>query len=121
MKINMKEGVLQIKSRAFAQRIIKMFKFLQSEKKELILSKQLLRSGTSIGANICESAFAQSPADFISKLHIALKEAAETKYWIDLLADGEYITYDAKKSMQTDCVELIRMLTASINTVKRQI
>jgi len=116
--IAMKNSVLKIKSKDFAFRIIGMYKYLQSEKRELILSKQLLRSGTSIGANICEASYAQSTADFISKLHISLKEAAESEYWIELLAYGKYISEDMKSSMLKDCLELIRILTASINTAK---
>lgn len=113
-----KDSALKIKSQAFAIRIVRLCRYLNSEKKETILSKQLLRSGTSIGANISESTYAQSMADFISKLHIALKEAAETEYWINILAETEYITSKEKDSILTDCIELIRLLTSSIKTCK---
>ncbi len=82
------------------------------------MAKQVLRAGTSIGANISESVYAQSNADFISKLHIALKEASETEFWIDLLANTDYLKETEKTSLQSDCTELIRMLIASINTSK---
>ncbi len=87
-------------------------------KHEYILSKQLLRSGTSIGANIAESEYAQSKADFISKLSIALKEAAETKYWLELLQDSGYLSVYETESIITDCVSIIKMLTSILKTLK---
>lgn len=84
----MKESALKIKSKAFALRIIKMYNYLCEEKKEYVMSKQILRSGTSIGANVAEAFFAQSDADFIAKLYISRKEAGETIYWIDLLKES---------------------------------
>ena len=87
----MKENIIQEKSKAFAVRIVKFYKYLCDEKKEYVLSKQILRSGTSIGANVRESKNAQSKADFISKMSIALKEADETAYWIELLTESEII------------------------------
>ena len=87
----MKENIIQEKSKVFAVRIVKFYKYLCDEKKEYVLSKQILRSGTSIGANVRESKNAQSKADFISKMSIALKEADETAYWIELLTESEII------------------------------
>ena len=97
-------------------RIIKLCRFLREEKKEYILSKQLLRSGTSIGANIAEAQQAQSKADFTAKLSIALKEAEETNYWLRLLHATEYLSEAAFSSIITDCKELERLLTAIIKT-----
>lgn len=114
------DGILIVKSKAFAIRIVKLYKYLLNSKSEYVLSKQLLRSGTSIGANISESTYAQSPADFITKLHIALKEASESEYWIELLADTEYLTEEMKKSLLNDCHELIRLLISSIKTTKKR-
>ena len=111
------DNVILDKSKKFAIRIIKAYKFLM-EKNEYVLSKQLLRSGTSIGANIKESVYAQSTADFISKLSIALKEAGETEYWIELLVESEYLTEEAGNSLKNDCVELIKILTSIINSTK---
>ena len=102
----------------FAIRIVNLNKYLRNVKKENILSKQILRSGTSIGANISESRFAQSKADFTTKLHIALKEASETEFWIELLASTDYISESEKDSLTNDCQELIKILVASLNTSK---
>ncbi|MFZ1699550.1 MAG: four helix bundle protein [Pyrinomonadaceae bacterium] len=113
-----KENPLRSKSYSFALRIVKAYKYLASEKKEFVLSKQLLRSGTSIGANVAEANQAQSRADFISKLSIALKEAVETEYWLCLLRDAEYITADQAESLLAECLELVRMLTSAIKTAK---
>ena len=106
------------KSKAFAIRIIRLYKYLTSEKKENILSRQILRSGTSIGANIREALSAQSTADFIAKIQIALKETSETEYWLELLEETEYIPEDAGKSMHEDCKELLKMITAILKTTK---
>ena len=113
----MKENVLIDKSIAFASRIIKLHQYLV-KKKETIISKQIVRSGTSIGANINEANYGQSKADFVSKMHIALKETAETEYWLKLLKMSEYITEDMGNSLLGDCLEIKRMLIASINTAK---
>lgn len=112
------DSVLNIKSYAFAIRIIRLSQFLQKEKAEYILSKQILRSGTAIGALIRESEFEQSRADFISKLSIALKEANESDYWICLLHDTSYIDEKLYKSLSSDCNELIALLVSSIKTSK---
>ena len=114
----MKENILIDKSIAFASRIIKLHQYLIKTKKETIISKQIVRSGTSIGANINEANNGQSKADFISKMHIALKETAETEYWIKLLTMSEYITEDMGSSLLSDCLEIKRVLIASINTAK---
>lgn len=111
-------NVLKDKSYFFAIRIVKFTKFLQEEKKEYILSKQVIRSGTAIGAMIAESEFAQSKLDFISKLHIALKEANETKYWINLLKDTDYIDEKMYSSLNIDVKEIISILVKSIKTAK---
>ncbi len=100
---------------------VKLYKHLTTEKKEFVLSKQLLRSGTSIGANIRESRNAQSPADFINKMSIALKEADETQYWFELLYNTEYISEEEFTSINTDVNELISMLISVIKTSKSKI
>ena len=116
----MKENSLIDKSLAFASRIIKLYQYLTTAKQELVISKQIVRSGTSIGANINEANYGQSKADFISKMHIALKETSETEYWLRLLTLSEYLTNDMGDSLLTDCLELKRMLVASINTAKKE-
>ena len=113
-------GVLHKKSYDFAIRIVKMVKFLRESKSEFVLSKQILRSGTAVGALIRESEFAQSGADFTSKLCVALKESNETDYWLNILKDTAYIDEAAFTSMETDCHELIALLVASIKTSKGQ-
>ena len=106
------------KSKAFAVRIVRLYKYLR-KRKESVIAKQMLRSGTSIGANIAESRYAQSKTDFASKLQIALKEAAETEYWLDLLRDSELVEPSpAFDSLFADCTELIKLLTASVKTTK---
>jgi len=115
----MKENLLIDKSIAFASRIIKLHQYLIKTKKETIISKQIVRSGTSIGANINEANYGQSKADFVSKMHIALKETAETEYWLKLLTMSEYITEDMGQSLLNDCLEIKRILIASINAAKK--
>ena len=112
---------LSQKSEAFSGRIIKMVRFLNKEKEQCLSSmyNQVLRSGTSISANIAESQFAQSPADFITKLHIALKEANETRKWLNMLSTADCITQLQYESMNADLSEVIAMLVSSINTSKR--
>ena len=114
----MKGNLLIDKSIAFASRIIKLHQYLIKTKKETIISRQIVRSGTSIGANINEANYGQSKADFISKMHIALKETAETEYWIKLLNMSEYIDDKTSESLLNDCLEIKRILIASINTAK---
>lgn len=105
------------KSKKFAVRIIKLYKYLSDEKKEYIISKQLLRCGTSIGANLAESECAMSENDFLSKIYIALKECNETLYWLDLLAETDYINEKQFKSIQEDCNEIKKILMATTKTV----
>lgn len=105
-------NIVLIKSKSFALRIVKLYQYLCTEKKEFILSKQLLRSGTSIGANIHESVYAQSTSDFYSKLYIALKESSETAYWLELLHESGYIDDTAFRSIYPQCEELIKLLTS---------
>ncbi len=114
-----KQNVVVDKSKAFAIRIIRMYQWLSAEKREFVLSKQCLRSGTSIGANLCEGVNGQSTADFIAKLHIALKEANETSYWLELMKETDYITPEMYDSINTDCVELIKLITSIIKTAKQ--
>lgn len=113
-------GVLHKKSYDFALRIINAYKYL-IDQKEYVISKQLLRSGTSIGANCRESRNAQSTPDFVSKLNIALKEADETAYWLELLHDGKFINEDVFISIHTDCIELVKLLTKIIKTTKEKL
>lgn len=114
----MKENILSEKSYKVALRMIKLYKFMAAEHKEFVLSKQVLCSGTSIGANIEESTHAQSKPDFIHKLSIAQKEASETNYWLRLLRDSKYINDKLAGSMIGDCEEVQKLLTASIKTAK---
>ncbi len=114
----MKDNILLDKSFIFAVRIVKLYKYLCSQKKEYVLSKQLLRSGTSIGANINEAQDAQSKNDFISKLSISLKEARETKYWIELLRETDYLTDKEANNILEDLIEVIKLLVSIIKTTK---
>ena len=114
----MKESILLSKGKSFALRIIKMYNYLCNEKREFVISKQVLRSGTSIGANIAEAYYAQSNADFIAKLHISRKEAGETIYWLDLLKEASYLSSEEATSLSNDCTELLKLLTSSIKTMK---
>lgn len=112
------ENIIQNKSYQFALRIIKLYKFLIEEKKEFVLSKQILRSGTSIGANIEEAIGGQSKADFIAKFQIALKESRETHYWIRLLIDSNYLDKKSGQSILDDCEELLKLLSSILKTSK---
>ena len=107
------------KSKAFAIRIINLYKHLNEEKREYILSKQLLRSGTSIGANCREAARGQSKADFVAKMNIALKEADETAYWLELLYATDFVTQVQFQSIYNDAEELIKLLVSIIKTAKQ--
>jgi four helix bundle protein len=115
-----KESILREKSYKFAVRIVRLSQYLQQQKKEIILNKQILRSGTAIGALIREAEYAQSNADFISKLSISLKEANETDYWLSLLKDTEYLDLKLYDSLYQDCDELISMLVSSVKTTKKR-
>ena len=114
----MRDNLVQQKSYAFALRIIKLYSYLTENKKEYVLSKQVLRSGTSIGANVEEAIGAQSKTDFISKLSIAYKEARETSYWIRLLKDSNYLIDKEFDSIMADIEELLRIITKIQKTSK---
>jgi len=114
----MRSNILLSKSYNFALRIVKLFQYLSNEKKEFVLSKQILRSGTSIGANIEEAHQAESKADFIHKLAIANKEAFETHYWLRLLRDSDLLEAKIANSLLTDCDELQKFLVSSIKSAK---
>jgi len=115
------ESPLCVKSKAFALRVIRLYRHLVEKKNEFVLSKQVLRSGTSIGANVREGVQAQSRADFVSKLSIALKEGAETEYWIELLNESGFVTDRQGTSLQDDLSALQKMLTSSIKTAKSKL
>ena len=117
----MKNNIIKEKSFNFALRSIKLYKYLVEEKKEYILSKQLLRSGTSVGALIRESEQAESKADFIHKLAISLKEANESEYWIELLFHSEFIDEKSYNSILSDLKELLKLLTSIIKTTKNNL
>ena len=112
------DNTIRAKSKAFAIRIVRMARYLQEKKHEHVLSKQVLRSGTSIGANVRESKNAQSTADFIHKLEIALKESDETEYWLEILHETDYIDIEMFSSIVDDNKELTAMLTSIIKTTK---
>ena len=117
-ELKMKENVIKAKSFAFALRVVKLGQYLTGQKKEFVLSKQVLRSGTAIGALVREAEQAESKADFVHKMAIALKEANETEYWIALLHQSGYIDDTAFESIQPDIVELLKLLTAIIKTTR---
>ena len=114
-----RDSILLDKSLKFAARIVKLHKYLIKEKHESIISKQIIRSATSIGANANEAIYGQSKADFLAKLHISLKETAETEYWLRLLVLSDYITENEGKSLIDDCLEIKRILVATLNTAKQ--
>jgi four helix bundle protein len=115
----MSKSVLKDKSYVFAIRIVRLSQFLQTQKKEFVLSKQILESGTSIGALVHEAEFGQSRADFVNKMSIALKESNETEYWLSILKDTNYIGQKLFESLQSDYKELIAMLVSSVKTAKK--
>jgi len=112
------DGIVAQKSYDFAIRVVKLYKYLSKEHNEYVLSKQILRSGTAIGALIREAKFAQSKADFISKMSIALKEANETHYWIDLLHDTEYINNNMYLNIEKDINEIVSLLVSIVKSSK---
>ncbi len=114
----MKESIVFDKSKSFALRIIALYKYLCDEKKEFILSKQLLRSGTSIGANIAEASCAYSSKEFLAKMYIAFKECAETAYWLELLYKAQYLNQPEFDSINADCTELQKILSSITKTMK---
>ena len=116
----MTENVIYKLSKQFALRIIKLYSYLYDQKKEYVISKQLYRSGTSIGANIAESIFAQSDADYVHKLKISLKEASETKYWLELLYESDQITQEVYDSLINDLKTIIGTIINIINKIEKQ-
>ena len=113
-----KENVIVEKSKAFALRVIKLYQYLCAERQEYVLSKQILRSGTSIGANVKEATRGQSKADFYAKMNIALTEASETEYWLELLRGSGYIEKQHFDSINADCQEVLKLLVAITKTQK---
>ena len=117
------DNVVLTKSKVFAVRIIKLYQFLSRKdnpNREFVISQQILRSGTSIGANVRESRRAQSKKDFIAKLYVSLKEADETEYWLELLYETQYISEEIFNNMRNDCEEIIKILTTIIKTVQKR-
>jgi len=114
-----RDSITYRKSKDFASRIVKMYLYLTDKKKEFVLSKQVLRSGTSIGANLAESVWASSKADFLSKVNIALKEAQETLYWLELLTENDFLPEKNFMSMSDDCNELISLLVSTRKTLSK--
>ena len=106
------DNIIMTKAKAFAVRIIKLYKYLCESKKEFVLYKQVLRSGTSIGANVAEAIVAISKKDFLAMMYIAFKECAETQYWLDLLQETDFLTIDEFKSINDDCTELKKLLSS---------
>lgn len=114
------DSIILDKSLKFAARIVRLYQYLVKNKKETIISKQIIRSGTSIGANANEAIYGVSKADFIAKLQISLKETAETEYWLRLLISSEYVTEQERNSLLNDCLEIKRILISTLNTAKKQ-
>ena len=114
----MNDGITYQKSKKFAVRIIKLYQYLCEEKHEFVLSKQLLKSGTSIGANIAEANCAISEKDFLSKMYIAFKECAETEYWIELLFEAAFLSKEEYLSIDNDCKEIKKLLSSITKTTK---
>ena len=117
----MGNNIIADKTFAFAIRIIKLYKWMCSEKREFVLSKQIVRSGTSVGANVSEALQGQSKRDFLMKMNIALKEASETKYWLRLLKETDYITEKQHLSILKDCIEIEKLLTSIVRTTSNSI
>ena len=113
-------GPAMTKSKRFALRIIRLYNFLRYEKKEYVLSSQILKSGTSIGANLAEAECAASRKDLLSKLYISLKECSETRYWLELLFESEYIDKELFESLYNDCQEIMRILSSSTKTLSKE-
>ena len=114
------ENIIVIKSKTFAIRIVKLSKYLNDNKKEYVLSKQILKSGTSIGANVKEAIRGQSKADFYAKMNIALKEASETEYWLEILNETDYIETPEFKAVLADCVEIEKILVSILKTTRQK-
>ena len=114
------DNVIETKSKSFAIRIVRLARYLQREKREFVLSKQLLRSGTSIGANVKEALRGQSRADFISKMNIALKESSETEYWLEILHETDYLSNKEFRSVNNDNQEILRILMSIVKTSRNE-
>ena len=115
------KSIVYEKAFDFAIRIVNLYKYLTTDKKEYIMSKQVLRSGTSIGANIKEALQAQSKNDYLSKMNIALKEASETEYWLELLIETNYVNKNHSSSILQDCIEINKMLISIVKTTKKSL
>lgn len=118
--MNSKESIIEQKAFKFAIRVINLYKFLQENKKEFVMSKQILRSGTAIGANVNEALSSESTSDFIHKLSISAKEVRETSYWLRLLQETQFIDSNAFDSIHNECVELLKILNSIILTSKQK-
>ncbi|MCL1919671.1 MAG: four helix bundle protein [Kiritimatiellaeota bacterium] len=116
----MRENVVQMKSKAFAVRVVRLYQYLSESRKEFVLSKQLLRCGTSIGANVKEAIRGQSKADFSAKMNISLKEASESEYWLELLYETGFLTEKEFTSIVAECTELIKLLTSIVKTSRKE-
>ena len=110
------ENIIVVKSKDFAIRIVKLYKYLNENKKEYVLSRQLLKSGTSIGANVKEAIRGQTKPDFYAKMNVALKEASETEYWLEILKETDYIDEVSFKSIYSDCQEILKILISITKT-----
>ncbi|MDR0872674.1 MAG: four helix bundle protein [Prevotellaceae bacterium] len=117
----MKENIVKQKSKAFAIRIVRLYQYVTENKKEYVLSKQLLRSGTSVGAMVCEAEQAETKKDFIHKMAIAQKEINESVYWLDLLKETDYLTQEQFNSINNNAIELLKILTSIIKTAKQSL
>ena len=115
------DGAVKLKSKEFALRIIKLYKYLCNDQKEFVMSKQIIKCGTSIGANVCEADHSMSKREFIAKMNISLKEAAESEYWLELLYESEYITRGMYRSLLSDCGEIKGLLICIIRTANKNI
>ena len=121
MRVEKNENTAKYKSKKFAVRVVNLYKYMCEEKKEYVLSKQFLRSGTSIGANLAEAEYAISEKDFLSKVYIALKESSETVFWLDLLFETEYLTETEYNSINEEALELLKMLKATTKTLSQKL
>ena|SRR5690554_282849 len=121
LMIDMRENIIKLKSFAFAVRVVKLYKFLTTDRKEFVLSKQLLRSGTAVGALVREAEHAETKKDFIHKMAIAQKEINETIYWLELLKETEYLKKDQFESINQDAVEIIKLITSIIKSAKQSL
>ncbi|MGM9746613.1 MAG: four helix bundle protein [Paludibacteraceae bacterium] len=115
------QTAVEIKSRAFAIRVVRVYNYLCDEKREFVMSKQLMRAGTSIGANVAEAECGISKKDFLAKMYIAFKECAETLYWLDLLKETDYLSQKEYDSLDADCRELTKILSKITQTTKKQL